>query len=332
MQVDNIANSTYNTFTAASISNQGTLYLGTAAGCIYAITSLGQAFSTLPTPVVSCGAYESSSANAVLTLSANQNTYDYVLANNPYTTLGTGTSVTTFNSDSSNSITAIALATNDIAYYGTLSGALGAVGDNNEITPLTSNSAVCDKGYSPTGYCPISQLALTSNNAASGKKGVVALQLAGESLPVINFTQIAQSYNESGVYSTAVWPGFNFGSSLACLVQDGSTGVWTEDKLTGIPQTESIILTTESATLIISMPQYITAMSASTKGTVYVGTNLFNIYSNPNPCNGTWTQVNTEPLSTLQNGSVGITSIAMASSLFVTSNTTESIINVFQQN
>ncbi len=319
----------YNFYSAASISTQGNLYLGTGAGCIYEITNLTNGFSSLPTPIVSCNTYSPATANPVLTVAANQNSYDYVLSNSPFSSLGTGTQITTDATSIANAITALTLTSNGDVFFGTLGGTLYLQAHNSGTAQPYTSPTTCT-----TTYCPISAIGITSNNASSGKKSVVALQFPSESIPVVNLIQIGQND----------WPGFSFRSSIACLEQSGNTGYWTTDSLNGIPANVPMTFTYESPvmvnnqpvessfTITVNMPQYITSMSADPQsGKVYVGTNLFNVFQNSAPCNSAWNQVNTQPLGTVQNGSVGISSVALAGGVFVVSNTNPSTVMAYQQ-
>ena len=269
-------------------------------------------FTNLGTPIVS----PNPQGNSIIALGANQNNYDYVTLNSPLTSQGTGTVVT-----SSNTITAIALASNGIAYYGTLNGSMGTVGDNKGIAPFTDAVTCVDQNF-----CPITAMGLTSNNASSGKKGVAALQLSEESVPVFNANQ-AESHT---------WA-IGFDSAVSCLQQNQSSGTWVADNGSGIPTSvqESFIYTNESGQQVESttnVPQFITTMLASTRGNIYVGTNVFNIYKTT-ACNSGWTQVNTVAIGTVQNGSVGITALGLVNSqLIAVVNNSESVISAYQYN
>ncbi|MCC2644967.1 MAG: hypothetical protein K0R94_745 [Burkholderiales bacterium] len=308
-------------FTVMTMSNNGTLFAGTAYGAIYQITDANNGFSSMGTPIVN----PDSRGNSIIALGANQNSYAYVTLSNPLTSQGTaGTTIT-----AENTITAIALAANGTAYYGTLNSTIGVANSAHPITPFTSTTICLD-----SNKCPITALGLTSNNASSGKKGVAALQFSAESRPVFN-AKLA----ESGSWAT--W----FNSSVFCLTQNGSSS-WVRASLNGIPpvEVESFAYTNESGIESVSttvVPQFITAMVTSptgdTSGNIYVGTNLFNVYvtsaTEDNECGAGWTQVNNVALGKLQNGSVGITSLGLVNNqLIAVVNNSESVISAYKYN
>lgn len=305
-------------FTTMTLSNQGNLYAGTAYGYVYQITNINAGFNSFsgktiinPNPV----------GNSIIAFGANQNLYAYTTQNESTVIQGTAK----VNIQAKNAITAISLAANSLTYYGTLNGQIFVVDDNKQIAPFIPVVNCIDPNF-----CPISAIGLTSNNAASGKKGVAALQLSAESLPVFDANQ-AKDDN---------WA-LNFSSAVACLEQDGTSGYWVKDLGVGIPSQlpESYSYTYEDkngntveSTITTNVPQFITTMLASTNGVIYVGTNLFNVYA-AFACNMPWTKINTVPLATVQNGSLGITNIGLINNqLFVITNNTESIISAYRYN
>lgn len=306
----------YDYFTTMSLSNHGVLYAGTAYGYVYQISNATSGFNNFGLPIIT----PDPKGNSIISFGANQNSYAYTTLNESDTIRGESIVPVMSNSP----ITAITLAANGITYYGTLDGQIQEANDGKYVEPF---SGAADCSIDPA-KCPVTAIGLTSNNAASGKKGVAALQIAAESIPVFNANQA-----ESGIWAV----GFN--SAVACLEQEGPTGIWVPDSKIGIPtqmqESFTYSYTNENGQQIESsvtrnIPQFITTMLASTDGMIYVGTNLFNIYQTTG-CNAGWTQINTIPLGTVKNGSVGVSSIGLVDNqLFVVTNNSESVVNLYQ--
>ncbi len=286
-------------------NNGSTLYAGTSTGQVLQMNSSYTGWTQVATatnnlPII---AIAGNSSNGVY--------YAPYPSNVAYSTTGSGFT----NGLDSGSITAITSSNNGSIYFGTSDGNVG----------LTNNPAskVIATTLDPT-YGPIVSIGCTGNSCNSGQQGVLVFQAESSVIPAFESSTFASTPAQY-IYPTKMY--YLDQSSWIDAIYDGTIST-------------SKTVTVESTTYA-GVPEFITTVTinASTSR-AYAGTNFFNIYSAPLNCNSgqgctiTWssTPINTVPLSTVTNGTQGITSIAVLSngSLYVVGNYSESIINLYQ--
>lgn len=249
----------------------------------------------------------------LVVISGNDNGVYYVPinSNQAYNTSGNGFT----NGVDSGYITAITASNNGSTYYGTSVGGVGLVNNPADKTIPSINGFNSDNG-------PILSVGCENASCNSGQQGVLAFQ--AESLIVPSFE--SSNYTSSYSYVTKMYY-LNHGS-------------WID--VSGFRLDSSTNVTINNVTYP-NVPEFITSVAInSTNSTLYVGTNLFNIYAaslncnNGQGCNVNWNTatVNNVPLGIVSNGSQGIVSLSVlnGNKLLVVANTSESVTNIYVQN
>jgi hypothetical protein len=285
---------------ATTVAQNGTLYVGTNQGAIYQVHNATNGFTTLGNPIVN--ASQKQALASIMALGADASDYSYVTFDNRYLSQGTGFPIV-----ATTAITAITFGDNLLSYYGTINGNVGiAQNPLANIPRLSLGCALPLPGQTST-TCTIAGLSKASSYLLDTKNTLIALQFNAVSIPAFEAEKAAnRNWNTNG-----------FSGSLSCFQSDKNEWVMIPTSNGILPQFFATFNYTDTSakthTVTEIVPQFITSVTANTNGKIYAATNLLDVYENTidSNCNSgaTWTKVNTAPLGSLQDGSLGVTSL-----------------------
>ncbi|MEN9945763.1 MAG: hypothetical protein RLZZ293_149 [Pseudomonadota bacterium] len=300
--IDNLNQVESNNYYTSLVSNDNILYAATADGRLLKLASPYTNWQT---------ALTLDNGQTINALGANLNNAGVYYAQDQSDQILSYPVSSTLTSTIGN-ISAITSSNNGSVYFATSSGNIGLI--NNPANKLINTSL--DSSYITMA------IACTSNSCNSGQQGLLAFQTESKQIPAFESSIIK---NEPQQYHY---------SSVLYYLNHGS---WIKASYNPIISTNNSV-TIESVTYS-NVPEFVTAIMVDTqKSKLYIGTNLFNIYSSNLNCNNgqgctinfSQTSDNAQPLANVTNGSQGISNLSLLNgNIYAVANYSESVIGLY---